>query len=895
MFRLILILICAISSGLYFPIQPAYAARSEIVHRISIPKKLKRSFKRSILACQLSTTRSGERYSLVEINPSNKRVIRSFRASELEKRLKNTTSDFKKRRAPKNFTLFRYATDLLKFLISVSLACQNLENSPTPTATPTPTGTGGQPTPSATSTPTPTPTPTPSNSPTPIIQAGVPPNTLTIGTGGLVPTSNQPIQFGRAFVKGEIPNCPHLYRANGTTPLYQQTVLNRYEEDGSVAFAVIQMVTDVPGGSPEEFRFTNIPCPSTTPVGLTAQEMLGGNFNFDAEIELRRPASSQISRASARAMLQAGNFTYYLRGPVATSIILADHSIARSADLGWDSLRPIRPMFEVTFWPTLNKVQVRFIGENTNTIALQDTTYDLRLYTGQNNRTQVYSQNGIMHYVLTRWSRHGYWIGGPPATVHIDHNIDYLKHTPYLPRFRSQQRPSAQAISNSCAEWTSTPRAIGDAGGWMTPMPSSGGRADLGWTTGWAVNALYAGNACLWDRVFRMADLAGAWPIHLREGAANRSFDWLGTSALGRVVTNYARRTFVWFNDTRVGTTPADEVPVTDTRFPPSIWINDTAHKPDPFSVAYLVTGERYYLESLQFWASYGILRPKSGQYSEGRGPGNFGGGWGTGGHIDSRLEETRGWAWNFARRVMAAKLSPDGSPEQNLFDNAVHEALAFDEGARNIQGTVLDGTLMKQTGLTLGLLGTGTTWPQGDQGNWGRLGLPLVSNSWDTGWEPNRGIPVVTIATSHVALPWQQNLVIIVLGQAKKLGYPAAPLLAWAGRMPIELVTHPDSNPSAVASYYMPVRDANGWYTSMRQIMNNYQPAAMSSMSASFDNEMRDPMFGFPVIALAAASYLTDLPGGRQTYDYILSRIEADPTAFARVQANSSWYFDPQ
>ena len=53
-----------------------------------------------------------------------------------------------------------------------------------------------------------------------------------------------------------------------------------------------------------------------------------------------------------------------------TSVILSDHSSARSFDIGFDGNRSFRPIFHATFWLGINKVKIRYIGEISNTEAL---------------------------------------------------------------------------------------------------------------------------------------------------------------------------------------------------------------------------------------------------------------------------------------------------------------------------------------------------------------------------------------------------------------------------------------------------------------------------------------------------------------------------------------------
>ena len=158
---------------------------------------------------------------------------------------------------------------------------------------------------------------------------------------------------------------------------------------------------------------------------ITIREMLGIKFNFDAGTEL---TNGSTVAASARALLNANKFEYWNKGSVTTSIILADHSLARAFDLGFDAHRSFRPLYHATFWPGINKVRVRFIGEAANTIALQDLSYALTLKLGWLLPQTVYTKSAVNHHVASRWTKES-WLGGAPPLIEINHNLAYLKQT----------------------------------------------------------------------------------------------------------------------------------------------------------------------------------------------------------------------------------------------------------------------------------------------------------------------------------------------------------------------------------------------------------------------------------------------------------------------------------
>src|SRR5690606_38118052 len=44
-------------------------------------------------------------------------------------------------------------------------------------------------------------------------------------------------------------------------------------------------------------------------------------------------------------------------------------------------------------------------------------------------------------------------------------------------------------------------------------------------------------------------------------------------------------------------------------------WVPDNAHQPQPFFIPYLLTGEHFYQEQMQFWAGFSLLDNAFGLY----------------------------------------------------------------------------------------------------------------------------------------------------------------------------------------------------------------------------------------------------------------------------------------
>jgi hypothetical protein len=162
-------------------------------------------------------------------------------------------------------------------------------------------------------------------------------NSLTITEKAGVSTANYPIQIGRPFLQGEVATFPQAL-VNGTAVPTQSDVKQRYS-DGSVKHAIISfLIPLLTANSTAVITFQNQPSSGNTP--MTPEQMLDPSLNFEATMQLTAPNCSGCSTktVSARNMLSAGAYSYWTSGPIATTVILADHA-TKAFDLGWQNIK----------------------------------------------------------------------------------------------------------------------------------------------------------------------------------------------------------------------------------------------------------------------------------------------------------------------------------------------------------------------------------------------------------------------------------------------------------------------------------------------------------------------------------------------------------------------------
>lgn len=641
-------------------------------------------------------------------------------------------------------------------------------------------------------------------------------NTIKVTAAPGTFAGNYPIRIGRPFAQGEIKGAP-LAVVNGAALATQADVRTRWP-DGSVKHAALSFILPQANAS---VAFVNQAAANTE----TASHMLDDAFDFDAVLDL-----GPLGKASARTMLAVGNYTVRSAGAVATTIILADHSAAKRYDLG-----NIRPIFHATFWHDLKKVQVRIIAENANSEALKDVTYNAKIILGRKNPTVMFTAGNVTHYAETRWTK-TFWIGGDPGPVNIDHNIAYLSSTFAFPNFDPSIKIAEKDIAATYKKYINADRGLYGDGGWQNEMNATGGRPDIGPYTAQVAQWLLSGDHRLFEVVSDMADLAGAWPLQVREcDPAKASF--------GHPISVYDRPS-LWLNDDRGNAKPEDDIAIAGPRILNQKeqlwggWKEQVSHQPDPYSALYCLTDDFFALEQLQLWASASALRTAPAN----RGPT---GGGGHGGYHG----EVRADAWLLRTRTHAADLSPDGSPEKAYFAKLMADLIADWEGMHGITGTPNENT-------------AAWTYAKKRFASVVSPHLHVWAVNERTQDEDRGGLLANTFSAAGAM--WETYFVIFELGRAKEKGFATGPLLSHAGLMLTGQFAEPSYDPHNIQRYHTAFRDPHKvWFPNWTATLVCYaDPVDMTFAGGVGD--------GYASYAYGASTMLVNEPGGKKAYDWL-------------------------
>lgn len=269
------------------------------------------------------------------------------------------------------------------------------------------------------------------------------------------------------------------------------------------------------------------------------------------------------------------------------------------------------------------------------------------------NGKTVYSHGPIDHIWLARWRR-TFGLGLSPASVR--HDFASAVKARVLPDY---WRGVAEKPTPSMA----TGFDLMELANLNPSMCDCGGRPEMAPYPDWAAAFLIHQHGRHKAFVLAHGEQAGSWPVHIREPEEGRHAG-LGS---GRYLSIDERPQF-WF-DNRGKDRPAGKVNVAYDRWGEGVPVPDIAHQPSLAFIPYLLTGDRYFMDEMVFWANFCLLA----SYDHGGARGLI------------HRNELRGIAWATRNLVDAATFTPDRDPVKAYLEEKLRNNLAwFDRYAQD-------------------------------------------------------------------------------------------------------------------------------------------------------------------------------------------------------------------
>jgi hypothetical protein len=433
---------------------------------------------------------------------------------------------------------------------------------------------------------------------------------------------NVPATFGAIFAKGDVPPGTSVIAEDSAGHvLPSQVDLKAKHLDGSLRHAVITVV--VPRLTQgQEFSVALVRGGEAPAHPLSVADLPS---NFDAKIDLlmnglRYVASARdlLIHSKPQLWLSGHQVTeWWVSGPLRDPDGRADpHLAARFGIRSYGKDRPVRVEVDV---------------ENTWTLVPGRRTefYDAQILLGGK---VVFEKPGIIQDAQTRWRKVFWW--DVPSDVYVKQDVNYLKKARVIPNYDYSSASLLDIVGREYREFQRSDHNPMSSGIITGYMPMTGGRKDIGPLPGWSVIYLLSMDKRAYEMTLSAGDLAGSFGAHYRNektGAPSTAeeFPKLSTHS------NYVGKP---------GNLP---IPITDGH--KSKLVPQRAHEPSLAFIPYLVTGDRYYLEELQFWSQWNSwgTAPENRQFKDGL----------------ISWDEVRGQAWSFRTLAQAAYITPEADP----------------------------------------------------------------------------------------------------------------------------------------------------------------------------------------------------------------------------------------
>ncbi|VXB39340.1 hypothetical protein [Massilia sp. 9I] len=530
-----------------------------------------------------------------------------------------------------------------------------------------------------------------------------------------------PVTFGQVFAPGVLARDKKLQgaTANGAT-LPLQVDVKALHPDGSVRNAVVSSVVPRPEkGKPFALGIVEKPSSLLGSIG----DALGGAasalpdlaaIGTGASVSLTLDGKRYTATLDRRTALRPAT---WLAGPVANEW----HVEAPLRTAAGETHPHLNVRFALRSYSGMPRARVDVTVENNWTYepAPRNFTYDAEITL---NGAPVYTRAALTHYHHARW-RKLFWAGGDPG-VEVRANMQDLIASRAVPNYDPSVLVAESTLAALDARWQgprTEPMGTGEA---HPAMPTTGGRADIGLLPAWTAMYILSSDTRARKVMLGTADLAGSYSAHYRDKRTGRPvslLDYPYMTLTGTPGDTYNPATG------KQELFPACAAP--DACRSPNI--DDVSHQPSLAYVPYLLTGDYYYLEELQFWAMYNVFNSNPGYRQNRKGL--------------MSPEQVRGQAWALRTLAHAAWITPDSHPLKQHF----------------LQ--ILDSNLDWYN----------ATYPHNPQAN----RLHIIVNGYALGYNEGTGMA-----------PWMDDFFTSAMGHIAELGFAKAePILAWKANFPVE------------------------------------------------------------------------------------------------------------
>lgn len=663
-----------------------------------------------------------------------------------------------------------------------------------------------------------TPVTTTTTTATPVTATGTAVTDIRLENTGVAQT-NTPFTFGQVFVQGQVQSTDILTgRLDDGTAVALQMDVKATHADGSVRHAVISGILPTLAANAERKIDLLKRSGTQTATTVAPAALLNTNFTFSVHAKV----NGVDYAVAAEDLLKGTTPTVWLKGAVANEWLVS--APLRSSD---GTAHPhLSARFAIRWYDGVKKARVDVSVENDWAFEAnpQNFTYDATIIEGGK---QVYANAGMTHLHHARWRKMFWWNGTEPQ-LNVKLNTAYLISTRAVPNYDQTALPTEAGLNSLASRWTGdaiAPMGIGFATAYM---PTTGGRADIGLLPSWTSMYVLSMDKRARQVTVGTGDVAGSWSIHYRDRKTDRPVtirDYPYMTLLGRSSDTYNPSTGKYESFPDCAGANLCNTPYTA----------DSSHQPNLSYVPYLVTGDYYYLEELQFWAMYNTFQsnPNYRQFTKGL----------------YQDDQVRGQAWSMRTMAEAAYITPDGDALKSQLTAIVNNNLDWYNATYVTNASTSNA-------------------------------LGVIANGYAYSYNGGNGIA-----------PWQDDFFTSAMGHAAELGFTKAKdILQFKVQFPIQRMIAPGACWIDGDAYSMVIRADNNAaiYGSMADVYKATHASdflglscagqAMASYLGLKVGEMTgfsDSAVGYPSNMQPASAYAADVGGasGKAAWALLMSR----------------------
>ena len=483
----------------------------------------------------------------------------------------------------------------------------------------------------------------------------------TVVTNNLISQSsasqtNIPVTFGQIFKDGDVPQGETVVATLNGQPLQLQVDAKATNPDGSLRHAVLTVLIPSLAGDVTQPLAISTASPTTQGSSITLTQLLA--TGYDANVSLN--IGGTVYTADAKSLLQAANSAntckpwgqqcnVWLSGPLVGEWIVGGPVTVS----GGSANSNIYVYFNVRAYAGTSPGTIAYV--RTDVVVENDWAYTPQAqpqYTATlTSGSATYTSPALTQYAYTRWHQVLWWNDNQP-NAYVQEDTQYIQSTGAVSRYEVLQPDDAflNRVRQFCPPLDNCDQTKN--------MSNVGAQDAIGPLPRWTSTYIVDPDIRAYKWMMADDDAIGAYSIHFRDRSTGQPLSivthpYVTIAAWNNAYTMASGNPNTWGKDL-LPNCQNDSVVTncTDAWFGTGNPYNfNNEHDPSIGYVPYMVTGSFYYLEELEFTASYLELwaNPVYRSYSQGL--------------MWNAESAPRAKAWDIRNVGDAAYLLPDNAP----------------------------------------------------------------------------------------------------------------------------------------------------------------------------------------------------------------------------------------